>query len=54
MAGQHPLHVAGIHRLASREEVSAGAALTGTKAVIDEARVWQIRYGGRLFTAYHS
>jgi threonine aldolase len=30
----------------------AGAALTGTKAVIDEARVWQVRHGGRLFTAY--
>jgi threonine aldolase len=30
----------------------AGAALTGTKVVIDEARVWQIRHGGRLFTAY--
>ena len=26
----------------------AGAALTGTKVVIDEARVWQIRHGGRL------
>jgi len=30
----------------------AGAILAGTKAVIDEARVWQIRHGGRLFTAY--
>ena len=30
----------------------AGAALTGTKVVIDEARVWQIRHGGRLFAAY--
>jgi threonine aldolase len=30
----------------------AGAMLAGTKAVIDEARVWQIRHGGRLFTAY--
>jgi threonine aldolase len=30
----------------------AGATLAGTKAVIDEARVWQIRHGGRLFTAY--
>jgi threonine aldolase len=30
----------------------AGAALAGTKAVIDEARVWQIRHGGRLFSAY--
>jgi threonine aldolase len=30
----------------------AGAALAGTKAVVDEARVWQIRHGGRLFTAY--
>jgi threonine aldolase len=26
--------------------------LAGTKAVIDEARVWQTRHGGRLFTAY--
>jgi threonine aldolase len=30
----------------------AGAGLTGRKVVIDEARVWQIRHGGRLFTAY--
>jgi threonine aldolase len=30
----------------------AGATLAGTKAVIDEARVWQVRHGGRLFTAY--
>jgi threonine aldolase len=30
----------------------AGAMLAGTKTVIDEARVWQIRHGGRLFTAY--
>ena len=30
----------------------AGAMLAGTKEVIDEARVWQIRHGGRLFTAY--
>jgi threonine aldolase len=30
----------------------AGATLAGAKAVIDEARVWQIRHGGRLFTAY--
>ena len=30
----------------------AGAALAGTKVVIDEARVWQVRHGGRLFTAY--
>jgi threonine aldolase len=30
----------------------AGAALTGTKVVVDEARVWQVRHGGRLFTAY--
>ncbi len=30
----------------------AGAALTQTKVVIDEARVWQIRHGGRLFAAY--
>jgi threonine aldolase len=30
----------------------AGSALAGTKDVVDEARVWQIRHGGRLFTAY--
>lgn len=30
----------------------AGAALAGAKAVMDEARVWQIRHGGRLFSAY--
>jgi threonine aldolase len=30
----------------------AGAMLAGTKAVIDEARVWQVRHGGRLFTAF--
>jgi threonine aldolase len=30
----------------------AGAMLAGTAAVIDEARVWRIRHGGRLFTAY--
>jgi threonine aldolase len=30
----------------------AGAALAGPEDVIDEARVWQVRHGGRLFTAY--
>jgi len=30
----------------------AGGALAGPRDVIDEARVWQIRHGGRLFTAY--
>ncbi|HZT92249.1 MAG TPA: beta-eliminating lyase-related protein [Gaiellaceae bacterium] len=30
----------------------AGCALAGTRALVDEARVWQIRHGGRLFTAY--
>ena len=30
----------------------AGAALAGPKDLIDEARVWQVRHGGRLFTAY--
>jgi threonine aldolase len=30
----------------------AGAALAGPKDVIDEARVWQVRHGGRLFAAY--
>jgi threonine aldolase len=30
----------------------AGSALAGAKAVVDEARVWQIRHGGRLFTAF--
>jgi threonine aldolase len=30
----------------------AGAALAGPKDVIDEARVWQARHGGRLYTAY--
>lgn len=30
----------------------AGCALAGPKELIDEARVWQVRHGGRLFTAY--
>jgi threonine aldolase len=30
----------------------AGCALAGTKELVDEARVWQIRHGGRLFAAY--
>ena len=30
----------------------AGAALAGPKDVVDEARVWQVRHGGRLFAAY--
>jgi threonine aldolase len=30
----------------------AGCALAGPRSVIDEARVWQIRHGGRLFTAF--
>jgi threonine aldolase len=30
----------------------SGCALAGTKALVDEARVWQIRHGGRLFRAY--
>jgi threonine aldolase len=30
----------------------AGCALAGPRDVIDEARVWQIRHGGRLFSAY--
>jgi threonine aldolase len=30
----------------------AGCALAGAGDVIDEARVWQIRHGGRLFSAY--
>jgi threonine aldolase len=30
----------------------AGCALAGTRDVVDEARVWQVRHGGRLFTAY--
>jgi threonine aldolase len=29
-----------------------GCALAGTKELVDEARVWQVRHGGRLFTAY--
>ena len=29
-----------------------GAMLAGAAAVIDEARVWRIRHGGRLFTTY--
>jgi threonine aldolase len=30
----------------------AGCALAGPRELIDEARVWQIRHGGRLFSAY--
>jgi threonine aldolase len=30
----------------------AGAALAGSKAVVDEARVWQWRHGGRLVQQY--
>jgi threonine aldolase len=30
----------------------AGCALAGPREVIDEARVWQVRHGGRLFSAY--
>ena len=30
----------------------AGAALAGPRELIDEARVWQVRHGGRLFTVY--
>jgi threonine aldolase len=30
----------------------AGATLAGPQAIVDEARVWQIRHGGRLFTAF--
>jgi len=30
----------------------AGCALAGPHDVIDEARLWQIRHGGRLFAAY--
>jgi threonine aldolase len=30
----------------------AGGAVAGPKDLVDEARVWQIRHGGRLFTAY--
>jgi threonine aldolase len=30
----------------------AGCALAGPTDLIDEARVWQVRHGGRLFSAY--
>jgi threonine aldolase len=30
----------------------AGCALAGPQDLIDEARVWQVRHGGRLFSAY--
>ncbi len=30
----------------------AGAALAGPKDVIDEARIWQVRHGGRFYTAH--
>jgi threonine aldolase len=30
----------------------AGCALAGPRTFIDEARVWQVRHGGRLFSAY--
>jgi threonine aldolase len=30
----------------------AGCALAGPRDVIDEARVWQVRHGGRLFSVY--
>jgi threonine aldolase len=30
----------------------AGCALAGPRDLIDEARVWQLRHGGRLFSAY--
>jgi threonine aldolase len=30
----------------------AGCTLAGPQELIDEARVWQIRHGGRLFSAY--
>jgi threonine aldolase len=30
----------------------AGCALAGDRDLIDEARVWQVRHGGRLFSAY--
>jgi threonine aldolase len=30
----------------------AGCALAGPRELIDEARVWQIRHGGRLFTTF--
>ena len=30
----------------------AGCALAGPQDVIDEARVWQVRHGGRIFSAY--
>jgi threonine aldolase len=30
----------------------AGCALAGPAELIDEARIWQVRHGGRLFSAY--
>jgi threonine aldolase len=30
----------------------AGCALAGPEELIDEARIWQVRHGGRLFSAY--
>jgi threonine aldolase len=30
----------------------AGCALAGPQELVDEARVWQVRHGGRLFSAY--
>jgi threonine aldolase len=30
----------------------AGSALAGPATIVDEARVWQVRHGGRLFNAY--
>ncbi len=30
----------------------AGCALAGPRELVDEARVWQVRHGGRLFTAF--
>ncbi len=30
----------------------AGCALAGSKELIDEARIWQVRHGGRLFSAF--
>jgi threonine aldolase len=30
----------------------AGCALAGSKELVDEARVWQVRHGGRLFSAF--
>jgi threonine aldolase len=29
-----------------------GCALAGTAELVDEARVWQVRHGGRIFSAY--